>query len=101
MAVHHSNDGAVHMAPEYADRAAPLIDLPAPPAWYADALCPETDPEAFFPDKGGSTKPAKRTCASCPVRELCLQYAIENNERFGVWGGLSERQRRVLIRDAA
>ncbi|WP_084155190.1 WhiB family transcriptional regulator [Agrococcus lahaulensis] len=65
-------------------------------AWQADALCAETDPEAFFPEKGGSTRDAKRICESCEVRAECLEYALENDERFGIWGGLSERERRKL-----
>ncbi len=65
-------------------------------AWRLDALCAETDPEAFFPEKGGSTREAKRVCAGCPVRLQCLEYALDNDERFGIWGGLSERERRRL-----
>jgi WhiB family redox-sensing transcriptional regulator len=64
-------------------------------------LCAQTDPEAFFPDKGERTRPAKAVCEGCPVRDECLNYALEHNERFGVWGGKSERERRVLRRDAA
>jgi WhiB family redox-sensing transcriptional regulator len=63
-------------------------------AWKQDALCAETDPEAFFPEKGGSTREAKRVCVGCAVRVECLNYALENDERFGIWGGLSERERR-------
>jgi WhiB family redox-sensing transcriptional regulator len=63
-------------------------------SWRLDGLCAETDPEAFFPEKGGSTRDAKRVCASCPVRQECLEYALGNDERFGIWGGLSERERR-------
>lgn len=62
------------------------------------ALCAQTDPETFFPDKGGSTRAAKRTCTACPERTACLDYAIATQQRFGVWGGLSERDRRVLVR---
>jgi WhiB family redox-sensing transcriptional regulator len=69
-------------------------------AWQADALCAQTDPEAFFPEKGGSTRDAKRICASCQVRSECLEYALEHDERFGIWGGLSERERRKLRRTA-
>ncbi|WP_417562212.1 WhiB family transcriptional regulator [Microbacterium sp.] len=71
-----------------------------PLAWQADALCAQTDPEAFFPEKGGSTRDAKRVCASCEVRAQCLEYALQNDERFGIWGGLSERERRKLKRRA-
>ena len=71
-----------------------------PLAWQERALCAQTDPEAFFPEKGGSTREAKRVCATCEVREECLQYALANDERFGIWGGLSERERRKLKRRA-
>jgi WhiB family redox-sensing transcriptional regulator len=64
--------------------------------WMDNAICQETDPEAFFPEKGGSTRDAKRVCANCPVRAECLEHALENDARFGIWGGLSERQRRNL-----
>ena len=71
-------------------------------AWQAYAECATTDPEAFFPEKGGSTKAAKRICHDlCPVRAECLEYALANDERFGVWGGYSERERRKLRREAA
>lgn len=63
-------------------------------AWHHKALCSQTDPEAFFPEKGGSTRDAKRVCAQCEVRERCLQWAIDHDERFGIWGGMSERERR-------
>lgn len=65
-------------------------------AWQADALCAQTDPEAFFPEKGGSTRDAKKVCGSCPVKQQCLEYALSNDERFGIWGGMSERERRRL-----
>lgn len=64
--------------------------------WQERALCAQTDPEAFFPEKGGSTRDAKRICASCEVQAQCLEYALANDERFGIWGGLSERERRRL-----
>jgi WhiB family redox-sensing transcriptional regulator len=67
---------------------------PSAEAWRLDALCAETDPEAFFPEKGGSTREAKRVCTGCPVRAECLEFALANDERFGIWGGLSERERR-------
>ncbi len=65
-------------------------------AWQADALCAQTDPEAFFPEKGGSTRDAKKVCGACPVKQQCLEYALSNDERFGIWGGMSERERRRL-----
>ena len=70
------------------------------PDWQERALCAQTDPEAFFPEKGGSTREAKRICTTCEVRAECLEYALEHDERFGIWGGLSERERRRLKRRA-
>ncbi|BCI90684.1 Transcriptional regulator WhiB2 [Mycobacterium persicum] len=71
-----------------------------PPAdqWQDRALCAQTDPEAFFPEKGGSTREAKKICLGCEVRHECLEYALAHDERFGIWGGLSERERRRLKR---
>jgi WhiB family redox-sensing transcriptional regulator len=68
--------------------------------WQEEALCAQTDPEAFFPEKGGSTREAKRVCGRCDVKADCLEYALANDERFGIWGGLSERERRRLKRRA-
>ena len=68
--------------------------------WQERALCAQTDPEAFFPEKGGSTREAKQICNSCEVRGECLEYALGHDERFGIWGGLSERERRRLKRRA-
>ena len=64
------------------------------------SLCAQTDPEAFFPEKGGSTREAKKVCVGCEVRAECLEYALANDERFGIWGGLSERERRKLKKRA-
>jgi WhiB family redox-sensing transcriptional regulator len=70
------------------------------PSWQERALCAQTDPEAFFPEKGGSTREAKKVCLGCGVRGECLEYALQNDERFGIWGGLSERERRKLKKRA-
>lgn len=70
-------------------------------AWQTKALCAETDPEAFFPEKGGSTREAKRVCQACEVQSDCLGYALQNDERYGIWGGLSDRERRRLKRQAS
>jgi len=69
-------------------------------AWQASALCAQTDPEAFFPEKGGSTREAKGVCRACEVKKECLEYALTHDERYGIWGGLSERERRKLKRRA-
>ncbi|MBO0515797.1 WhiB family transcriptional regulator [Streptomyces beijiangensis] len=67
-------------------------------AWQEKALCAQTGPEFFFPDPGSSTRDAKRLCGVCEERVACLQYALANDERFGVWGGLSEKERLSLRR---
>jgi WhiB family transcriptional regulator, redox-sensing transcriptional regulator len=64
--------------------------------WQEQALCAYVDPDVFFPEKGGSSREAKRICAQCTVQRECLDYALANDERFGIWGGLSERERRRL-----
>lgn len=64
--------------------------------WTRDALCPQTDPDAFYPDKGNSSAEAKQVCVMCPVRRECLEFALDHDERYGVWGGLSRPQRRRL-----
>lgn len=69
--------------------------------WRDDAMCAQTDPEAFFPEKGGSTREAKAVCARCTVAAECLDYALANGERFGIFGGLSERERRSLTNTIA
>ncbi|WP_291380999.1 WhiB family transcriptional regulator [Demequina sp.] len=84
---------------------APVVDIfgaeaDGPLSWQDRALCAQTDPEAFFPEKGGSTREAKKVCTSCEVRSECLDYALAHDERFGIWGGLSERERRKLKRRA-
>lgn len=58
--------------------------------------CIDLPPALFFPERGASTHEARATCAACPVAVQCLDYALENNERFGIWGGASERQRRRM-----
>lgn len=72
-----------------------------PPAFVADGLCGQADPEAFFPERGTSAREAKLICFVCPVRVMCLNWALDTNERFGVWGGLTERERRQLRHQTA
>lgn len=75
-------------------------------AWQQHGACRTADGAAFFsPDQAGEAPAvrlrrlvqAKRVCASCPVRLSCRSYALENEEEFGVWGGLSETERKHLI----
>lgn len=70
--------------------ALPAFDL-------SEALCAQTDPEIFFPEKGGSALPAKAICKECPVRMQCLEWALKNDERHGIWGGLSPKERDRLM----
>lgn len=67
-------------------------------AWQENALCAQTGPEFFFPAPGSSTREAKQLCGACEGRRACLEYALDNDERFGVWGGLSEKERERLRR---
>ena len=69
--------------------------------WMSDALCAETAPELFFPEKGTSSAAAKKVCAACDVRERCLEYALSNNLLDGIYGGLSPKERARLRRSAA
>lgn len=93
---------AVAAEPPAAAAAAALFDAILPrqaepeDCWQDQALCAQVDAELFYPEKGGSTREAKSICAGCPVRMECLEYAMDRGEHFGIWGGLSERERRRL-----
>jgi WhiB family redox-sensing transcriptional regulator len=69
--------------------------------WQHKANCMGVDPDLFFPERGASTREAKEVCRGCVVREDCLEFALANGEKFGIWGGLSERERRRLRRARA
>ena len=69
--------------------------------WQERANCLGVDPDLFFPERGASTREAKSVCGSCEVRLECLEYALVNGEKFGIWGGLSGRERRRLRRQRA
>ena len=69
--------------------------------WQDLANCLGVDPDLFFPERGASTREAKEVCRGCVVREDCLEYALANGEKFGIWGGLSERERRRIRRQRA
>jgi WhiB family transcriptional regulator, redox-sensing transcriptional regulator len=70
-------------------------------SWQDQANCLGVDPDLFFPERGASTREAKEVCRGCVVREECLEYALSHGEKFGIWGGLSERERRRLRRARA
>ena len=67
-------------------------------SWRDRAACRGIDPEIFYPVSDEDAAEAKSICAVCPVREACLEYALANRERDGVWGGATERERRRMIR---
>ncbi len=66
--------------------------------WMLDALCRGRSPADFFPSDGAGVEAARRLCEGCPVREPCLEYALEHRIDHGVWGGASERERRRILR---
>jgi WhiB family redox-sensing transcriptional regulator len=78
-----------------------LITQTLDKSWQKQANCMGVDPDLFFPERGASTREAKEVCRGCVVREDCLEYALANGEKFGIWGGLSERERRKIRRRRA
>lgn len=72
--------------------------LPCVEAWVESALCAQTDPEIFYPEKGGSSKAAKAVCGQCEVRASCLQAALDRGEQYGVFGGLTFTERKAIGR---
>ncbi|MCH2426657.1 MAG: WhiB family transcriptional regulator [Acidimicrobiales bacterium] len=69
--------------------------------WKDYSNCLGVDPDLFFPERGASTREAKEVCRSCVVQNDCLEYALQNGEKFGIWGGMSERERRRIRRQRA
>lgn len=65
---------------------------------YAECLSAKRDPDLFFPERGGSIGDAKKVCRKCLVSSDCLEFALQNDEKFGIWGGMTERERRRLRR---
>jgi WhiB family redox-sensing transcriptional regulator len=70
-------------------------------SWQEMANCLGVDPDLFFPERGASTREAKEVCRGCVVRHDCLEFALANGEKFGIWGGMSERERRRIRRQRA
>ena len=68
-------------------------------AWHDGANCKGANADLFFPERGASTRTAKTICRECLVREECLEFAITTGEKFGIWGGMSERERRRVRRE--
>jgi WhiB family redox-sensing transcriptional regulator len=67
-------------------------------SWQEFSNCLGVDPDLFFPERGASTREAKEVCRNCVVQGDCLEYALANSEKFGIWGGMSERERRRIRR---
>jgi WhiB family transcriptional regulator, redox-sensing transcriptional regulator len=67
--------------------------------WQDGANCKGANADLFFPERGASTRTAKSICRECQVRAECLEFAIVTGEKFGIWGGMSERERRRVRRD--
>jgi WhiB family redox-sensing transcriptional regulator len=74
----------------------PALPVPALAGWRYQAACRGTDLEVFFPGRGEPAEPARQICAGCPVRQPCLDYALSHGITHGIWGGLTERDRRPL-----
>ncbi|SKF33577.1 transcription factor WhiB [Mycobacteroides abscessus subsp. massiliense] len=70
-------------------------------SWRQRGVCAQVGGDLFFPEKGGTTREVKRLCQGCDVQDECLEWALAHDERFGVWGGLSERERRALKKQQA
>ncbi len=64
--------------------------------WMVLANCAGVDPNLFFPESGSSASEAKEVCRGCIVSEQCLNFALTNGEKYGIWGGLSERERKRI-----
>lgn len=73
-----------------------LADTIGRPRWQARAACRGVGPATFFVERGQSVAEAHALCGRCPVTAECLEFAVANNEKFGIWGDVSERQRRRL-----
>jgi len=67
--------------------------------WRDDAACTGESADTFHPGRGVDPRPARRICATCPVRQPCLDYAVYRGESYGIWGGISAGERRRLKRD--
>ena len=83
------------------DGASERLDDELDRGWQDYANCLGVDPDLFFPERGASTREAKEVCRGCVVRQECLEYALANGEKFGIWGGMSERERRRIRRQRA
>jgi WhiB family redox-sensing transcriptional regulator len=88
---------------EIIDDVARILEVPISEErpWVVFGACRHVDPDLFFSTDPGETEHALSICASCPVRVECLDYALEAGERFGIWGGLTEKRRKTVSRSTA
>lgn len=97
-------DTAIPTTPEAGDGdelGHPLADVPAPGPWARRGRCRTAPPSLFFPERGDDLRQARAICKGCPVVDQCAAYAIPHRDLRGVWGGLSEKERRLLRRNLA
>lgn len=93
--------GGTVVTQEEAGMRTASIEVAVESSWQDLANCLGVDPDLFFPERGASTREAKEVCRGCVVRDDCLEYALANGEKFGIWGGMSERERRRIRRQRA
>ena len=83
---------------DFAETAVRMLAVPITEErpWLVFSACRDAEPELFFPSTREQADTALSICASCPVQPECLEYAMEAGERFGIWGGLTEKGRKKL-----
>ena len=96
-----NGDEAAAWADSVSAIAVALADVPGPGPWAARGACRSSDPSVFFPERGGSLRAPKEVCAGCEVQRECASYALAHPALKGVWGGLSEVERRRMRKAAA
>ena len=92
------DDDSSLIAVRLLSRTSPALAITAMGPWAAHARCADVDPEIFFPPGDDPATEARQTCCQCPVRDDCLDYALDAGEQYGIWGGLDPAERRNLRR---
>jgi WhiB family transcriptional regulator, redox-sensing transcriptional regulator len=90
-----------HLMVPHAPELQSLLDFFRRPAWHAQAACRGMGPDAFFPERGQTTAAAQAVCEGCEVRTECLSVALADSDTHGVWGGLSDKGRKLLRKGVA
>ena len=75
-----------------------ILELIEPLQWMEKGACKDMNPDLFFPHNGENNEEAKAVCIECPVQQECLDYAVSQSGLMGIWGGLSETERRTVRR---